>query len=329
MTALWQQSQQNASFSCGMDELSFGQSASATAIAAWPGGDADGFDGPFSTPGTDAGHDRYKHIDFATPPESKTLWCHMKPAGRPNFSRDLLADLLRMKDAIRYMPPTDRDGAAVLEYFVLASRVPNVFNLGGDLEFFCSCIREGRRERLRAYAYACIDALYANHTGYDKDITTIALVQGEALGGGFEAALSCDVIIAEKQARFGLPEVRFNLFPGMGAYSFLGRRLGSAKAQQLILSGNIFSAADMAALGIVDLLVEAGRGEAAVQDYIARNRSKHRACSAFSKVRRRVNPVTLDELRDVTDIWVDAAFQLVEHDLRKMIKLATAQNRWS
>ena len=233
-----------------------------------------------------------------------------------------------MKDAIRYMPATDRSGSPILEYFVLGSRVPNVFNLGGDLKFFCTCIREGRREHLRAYAHACIEALYANHTGYDKDLTTIALVQGEALGGGFEAALSCDVIIAEKQARFGLPEVRFNLFPGMGAYSFLARRLGSTKAQQLILSGNIFSAAEMAALGIVDVLVDTGAGENAAREYIARNRSRHRACSAFSRARRRVNPVTIDELRDVTNIWVDAAFQLSEHDLRKMIKIATAQNHF-
>ncbi len=252
----------------------------------------------------------------------------MKPSGRPNFSQGLLSELLRMKDTIRYLPPADRSGSPILEYFVLASRVHNVFNLGGDLEYFCTCIREGRREHLRAYAHACIEALYANHTGYSKDITTIALVQGEALGGGFEAALSCDVIIAEKQARFGLPEVRFNLFPGMGAYSFLARRLGSAKAQQLILSGNIFSAPEMAALGIVDVLVDADGGETAVHEYIARNRSRHRACSAFSRARRRVNPVTIDELRDVTDIWVDAAFQLSEHDLRKMIKIATAQNHF-
>ena len=210
---------------------------------------------------------------------------------------------------------------------MLGSRVQNVFNLGGDLEFFCACIREKGREHLRAYAYACIDILYANHIGYDKDLTTIAVVQGEALGGGFEAALSCDVIISEKQARFGLPEARFNLFPGMGAYSFLARRIGSAKAQQLILSGDILSATEMAALGIVDVLVDTGHGEHAAQDYIARNRSRHRACSAFARARRRVNPVTLDELHDVTDIWVDAAFRLSEQDLRKMTKIATAQNR--
>ena len=51
-------------------------------------------------------------------------------------------------------------------------------------------------------------------------------MQGECLGGGFEAALSSDVIVAEKSARFGFPEILFNLFPGMGAYSFLERKIG-------------------------------------------------------------------------------------------------------
>lgn len=197
--------------------------------------------------------------------------------------------------------------------------------LVGIWNSFAPASGKGGGSTFGLYAYACIEALYANHTGYDRELTAIGLVQGEALGGGFEAALSCDVIIAEKHARFGLPEVRFNLFPGMGAYSFLARRLGGSKAQQLILSGKIFSATEMAELGIVDVLVDSGAGESAVKEYVARNRCKHRACAAFSRVRRRVNPVTFEELRDVTDIWVDAAFQLSEHDMRKMMKIATAQ----
>lgn len=326
MTASWTQSQQHALVSRNMTDLRSGLMPPDIAMSPWQGGESDVLPAVDDVQATDLPQARFKCLEFAVSHEAKTLWCHMRPAGRPNFSHVMLDDLLRMKNAIRCIPQTDRSGAPSLEFFVLASRVPNVYNFGGDLEFFCACIRSGRREHLRAYAYACIDALFANHTGYDRDLTAIGLVQGEALGGGFEAALSCDVIIAEKHARFGLPEVRFNLFPGMGAYSFLARRLGGSKAQQLILSGKIFSAAEMADLGIVDVLVESGDGEAAVKDYVARNRSKHRACAAFSRVRRRVNPVTFEELRDVTDIWVDAAFRLSEQDMRKMTKIATAQN---
>jgi len=216
---------------------------------------------------------------------------------------------------------------APFAYFVLGSREPGVFNLGGDLKLFSQLIRQQDRKELQRYAYACVDIAYANHVGYKQNVITIALVQGDALGGGFEAALSCDIIIAENQAKFALPEILFNLFPGMGAYSFLSRRVGAVKAEEIILSGRVYSATEMRDLGIVDILVEKGAGERAVRAHIERNRSKCAAHAAVYNVRRRVNAVTLQELRDVTDLWVDAALQLTEHDLRKMAALAMAQTR--
>ena len=82
-------------------------------------------------------------------------------------------------------------------------------------------IRDQDEATLRAYAYRCIDILYDNYRGLDLPIMTVALVQGDAIGGGFEAMLTNDVVIAERDAKFGLPEILFNLFPGMGAHSFL------------------------------------------------------------------------------------------------------------
>jgi len=64
-------------------------------------------------------------------------------------------------------------------------------------------------------------------------LTTISLAQGDALGGGFEAALSCSVIIAERRARFGFPEVMFNLFPGMGPTAFSPGASGRSKPSEL------------------------------------------------------------------------------------------------
>ena len=63
-------------------------------------------------------------------------------------------------------------------------------------------------------------------------MTTIALLEGDALGGGFESALSCDVVIAEKHVKAGFPEVLFNMFPGMGGLSFLSRRVGRKVVQR-------------------------------------------------------------------------------------------------
>ena len=69
------------------------------------------------------------------------------------------------------------------------------------------------------------------------------------------------------------------------------------------------------------------RGQQAVQDYISRHNRKFNAHHATMRARRRVNPVTLDELRDVVDIWAEAALNLTESDLRKMDRLCAAQDR--
>jgi hypothetical protein len=80
-----------------------------------------------------------------------------------------------------------------------------IFNLGGDLDLFGRLITAGDRAGLRHYAHVCVEGQYRRAVGLDLPVHTICLVQGDALGGGFEAALSHDVIVAERGTRFGLP----------------------------------------------------------------------------------------------------------------------------
>jgi DSF synthase len=272
---------------------------------------------------------RFDNLDVALTEEDNAFWCFMKPARRPSFTRELLTDLADMQLLITSLfSENPKDAPAPFDYFVLGSRSQGVFNLGGDLTLFAEKIRQGKRDELRHYAHACVTSGYANYTGYGQGVMTIALIQGDALGGGLEAALSCDMLFAERQAKFGLPEIVFNLFPGMGAYTFLSRRVGMLKAEEIIMSGRIYTAEEMHALGVVDVLVESGDGERAVREHIARNRSRQLAQSAIYKVRRRVNPVSIEELRDVTDLWVETALKLPEQDLNKMMRIAAAQDRF-
>ncbi len=271
--------------------------------------------------------DVYKDLDTFITAEDRTYWCFMRPTERPSFTRQLLTDLAAMQAHIGKLFAAAPTNERPFDYFVLGSRTPGVFNLGGDLVLFRQKIEQRDADTLRHYAYRCVESGYANYTGYGHRVITIALIQGDALGGGLESALSCDLLVAERQAKFGLPEILFNLFPGMGAYSFLSRKIGAAKAEEMIMSGRIYTAEEMHALGVVDILVDEGQGQAAVKQYIAGNRARHSAHSAIYQVRRRVNPVTLQELRDVTDTWVEAAMRLSEQDLRKMARIAAAQDR--
>ena len=135
------------------------------------------------------------------------------------------------------------------------------------------------------------------------------------------------MIVAERNAKFGLPEILFNMFPGMGAYSLLSRRLGAARAEQIILSGRLYGAEELHEMGLVQVLAESGDGVAAVRSFIARGSRRHGGSCAVYQAGRQVNPLTLDELQRVTNLWVDAALQVSETDLRKMERLAAAQRR--
>lgn len=265
--------------------------------------------------------------------DQRAMWLRWNPNPRPNFNPSLLGDLDRYcqflahsRGEIDCKSPQHPDGKAPLEYAILASRVSGVFNLGGDLSLFTRLIEARDREGLLSYGRACVDVLYRNYTGHGLPITTISLIQGECLGGGFEAALSSDVLVAERQARFGFPEILFNLFPGMGAYSFLERKIGKRAAEDLISSGKLYSADAMLAMGVVDMVVDQGRGESEVAGFIkSRSRSRN-GMAGIAAARRRVHKLDYEELADVVEIWVDTALNLRSRDLKLMQRLVTRQN---
>ena len=284
---------------------------------------------PLPSPAVDLGDAaRLAELDVRLDAPARILWQHMKPAGRPSFTMGLLSD---MRAAQRWVQSAFADapetGEAPMRYVVMASRMPGIFNLGGDLPLFVELIRAKDRAGLRRYAHACIDVQHARAINMDTPVVSISLVQGDALGGGFECALAADVIVAEKSAKFGLPEILFNLFPGMGAYSLLGRRIGPARAEEMILSGRIYSAEELKAMDVVDVVAADGQGEEAVYQYVEERDRSFNAHRAVYKVRRMVNPVSHRELLDVTDLWVETALTLENSDLRKMERLAAAQDR--
>jgi len=260
--------------------------------------------------------------------QSRAIWSRWAPEPRACFNPALLASIRSYYD---FLAASSGQVSCYgeehpIEYVVLASDSVGVFNLGGDLDLFRQLIDTRDRAGLLRYGRACIDVLYRNYVSHDLPVTTISLVQGECLGGGFEAALSSDVIIAEKCARFGFPEILFNMFPGMGAYSFLERRIGQRQAEEVLTSGKIYSADEMLALGVIDAAVEDGQGEAEVGSLIKRRSRSRNGLAALAAARRRVHKIDFDELVDIVQIWVDSALRLNPRDLKLMQRLVTRQN---
>jgi DSF synthase len=253
-------------------------------------------------------------------PSARTLWGWFCPVGTPCFTFRLLDDIRRVDAAI------EAGAEPEMRYYVLGSQRAGVFSWGGDLELFLRLIAARERAPLAAYAKLCVDNVHARFCGYGRPgLTTISLVQGTALGGGFECALSSDVIVAEESARLGLPEILFNLFPGMGAYSLLARRIGARLAEELILSGKILNAHELYALGAVDVVAPNGAGEECVREWIRRTDRRSNGMQAVFRCRQHVQPVSRVELDAVAELWVEAALRLEPKDLKVMTRICRRQ----
>ncbi|MFP7721547.1 crotonase/enoyl-CoA hydratase family protein [Lysobacter sp. A3-1-A15] len=270
----------------------------------------------------------YPTLRVESDPQCDTHWLYMHAdagqGARPCFRTELMDDMWSYLSSI-----TLRDGqrqSGRLRHVVLASDA-GAFNLGGDLALFSRLIRAGNREHLLDYARRCVDGVHHLHGGLGGDVRTIALVQGDALGGGLELALSCHTIVAEEGVDMGLPEVLFGLFPGMGAYSFLCKRVTPQVAEKLILQGRIHSSDELFRMGVVDVLVPKGDGPAAVSEIIRQQQRTPHAYLALNAVRGIAQPVGYDELMGITEVWVDTALALGEKSLRTMDRIVRAQER--
>lgn len=273
---------------------------------------------------------RFPTLRVESEPSGDAHWLYMHadagPGIRPCFRTELMDEMWSFLNSITLREGQRRAGR--LRHVVLASDAP-AFNLGGDLQLFGRLIREGNREQLLAYARRCIDGVHHIHNGLGGDVRTIALVQGDALGGGMELALACHTIVAEEGTGMGLPEVLFGLFPGMGAYSFLCKRVTPQLAEKMILSGEVYDAAELHRMGVVDVLVPRGQGEAAVQDVIRHQQRAPHSHLALNAVRNIAQPVGYDELMGITEVWVDTALALGDRSLRTMDRIVRAQSRRS
>lgn len=270
---------------------------------------------------------QYEQIDIRFDIEFGVMWSYMRPNPRPCFNKTCLTELLKQHKLMQDKQGkiTHQGKQSQVNYLVLASQMPDVFNLGGDLSVFRELILSKDRQSLLDYAILCIDNLW---TFYDMQapITTISLVQGQAMGGGFESALSAHVMIAEKSSSLGLPEVLFNLFPGMGALSFLSRKIGMSAAERMVRSGKVYSGEELYQMGVVDVLAEDGQGEYALNQWIKKQHKSLNSFQAINNAKKSVNSLMYEELYKVTEIWVDAALRLDERNLKVMDRLVRAQN---
>ena len=269
----------------------------------------------------------FKELDVDFDHKDGILWLFMKPFGRGCFTTGLLRELKRYQQGLMKWQGKYISSGKIypVSYQILASGLDGIYNYGGDLDLFLRSISDKDTKALLNYGVACIDVVYPSANNYDLPITTISLVEGGALGGGLEAVLSSDIIVAEKGTQMGFPEIMFNLFPGMGAYQLLSRRISPSIVKKIITSGYLYSAEEFYDLGIVDILAEKNEGKDAVSDFVRKHKRHKNGYDAVDKITNLHNPINYEDLYKVVEIWAKAAMKLSKKDIRIMERLSKAQ----
>jgi DSF synthase len=271
-----------------------------------------------------------RHVHTRFDAHGNALWITLPDSidgSAPYFSPHLLQDLLGLLQGMKNRGvnwPHNGD-LQPLHYTVLKSAHPDYFSLGGDLAHFHECIRRRDRDTLHGYSLQCADMLYDWSTVLSHEATTIALIQGRALGGGFETALAADCIIAEEHSEFGFPEILFGLFPCTGGMSLLAQRVGARTAERMLGDGKIYSARTLKEMGVIDEICPTGEGEAAVEKFIASHSRQRAARLMLQRSRHRIAPLDRAELHRVVDEWADTAMGLSAAQMRVMEMLFKMQ----
>src|ERR1700730_8730994 len=210
---------------------------------------------------------------------------------------EMLADLEKFAAAIPALAP---ETAAC----IISSARKQGFSAGADLrELYRGAVTLSQKERV-AGVRQFLERIHAVFNAIDEALfVTIAAVHGVCFGGGFELALACDIIVADKMARFAFPELRLGLIPGFGGIPRLKRDLGNAFVRDLLLTGRSVNAARAQAVGLVAQL--AAEGEALK---IARSTASQ--ITKFDAVTRAaakkfIKPIPPDELRREIDLFCE------------------------
>ncbi|HET9977294.1 MAG TPA: crotonase/enoyl-CoA hydratase family protein [Burkholderiaceae bacterium] len=262
----------------------------------------------------------YKYLRLEWNPELCALRVRTCVKPIQCYSLAGIAEMQRVLDDIEGNP-------GLVQHLVLTSDVTGVFNFGGDLSLFVLLIRARDVDSLRLYGRRCIDMLWWLETAAARGVHTTVLVQGDTLGGGLESVMPFHKVIFERSAQAGFPEVLFNLFPGMGAWNLVIRKGGFAVANEMILSGKLYTAEELQRFRLVDAVVDDGQGEAAIDEVLAGVHPRLRGTLAALEARRLASPITYEMLTEIVELWTRTALTLTDRDLRLMERLARAQAR--
>jgi enoyl-CoA hydratase/carnithine racemase len=229
--------------------------------------------------------------------------------------------LRELEDFAASLESLEREAHALIIY----STIKSGFSAGADLrELFFGAQKLTRADAVKGVR-DFLERIHRVLNAIDSSpLTTMAAVHGVTFGGGFELALVCDLIIADKMARFCFPELRLGLIPGFGGIPRLKRDLGNGIVRDLLLTGRSFNATRAQAVGLVSQLAGEGKALQVARSTAAQLGKFDRQTSIAAK--KFIKPIPYEELRHEIDIFCELFQQpAVEAGLRKFVESTDAQ----
>lgn len=214
--------------------------------------------------------------------------------------------------------------AADAHAIIISSARPEGFCAGADLRELHQLRQKLSRDEQLKGLRDFLERIHRVMNTLDAaPMTTIAAVHGVTFGGGFELALTCDLIVADKMARFCFPELRLGLIPGFGGIPRLKRDLGNAMVRDLLLTGRSINAIKAQSVGLVSQVVAEGDALRVARSTAAQLKKFDRQTAIAAK--RFIKPIPHEELRREIDIFCDLfARPAVEAGLRKFAESTAA-----
>ena len=227
----------------------------------------------------------------------------------------MLEDLERFASSL---PALELKASAIILY----STQKAGFSAGADLR---ELYEQARKMDASSAAKGVREFLERIHAALNRldtsPLTTIAAVHGVCFGGGFELAMVCDLIIADKMARFCFPELRLGLVPGFGGIPRLKRDIGNAVVRDLLLTGRSINATKAQSAGLVSQVAAEGEALRLARATAAQTTKFDRATAAAAK--KFIKPLPAEELRREIDIFCELFTRpAVMEGLRKFVENA-------
>jgi len=218
------------------------------------------------------------------------------------------------------LPGLESHASALIIY----SKQKAGFSAGADLRELYTFVQQTDAASAVKGVREGLERIHAVFNRLDMSpLITIAAVHGVCFGGGFELALTCDLIIADKMARFCFPELRLGLIPGFGGIPRLKRDIGNGVVRDLLLTGRSVNATKALAVGLASQVASEGEALRVARATAAQVTKFDRATASAAK--RFIKPLPVDELRHEIDIFCELFMQpAVMRGLRKFVEDASA-----